>query len=86
LTNVYPNNNKNNNNKKKNNKVKSKPLELFELAGKKYSNNEYFSKKNIRINIRILPTYPIVDNSSSAKCQFFNVPPVHIMLRDLLTQ
>jgi hypothetical protein len=30
LTNVYPNN-KNN---KKNNKVKSKPLELFELAGK----------------------------------------------------
>jgi hypothetical protein len=35
LTNVYPNN-KNNNNKKKNNnnKVKSKPLELFELAGK----------------------------------------------------
>jgi hypothetical protein len=37
LTNVYPNNNKNNkNNKNKNNnKVKSKPLELFELAGKK---------------------------------------------------
>jgi hypothetical protein len=40
LTNVYPNNNKNKNNnknnkkKKKNNKVKSKPLELFELAGK----------------------------------------------------
>jgi hypothetical protein len=31
LTNVYPNNN----NKNKNNKVKSKPLELFELAGKK---------------------------------------------------
>jgi hypothetical protein len=30
LTNGYPNNNKNNNN----NKVKSKPLELFELAGK----------------------------------------------------
>jgi hypothetical protein len=33
LTNVYPN--KNNKNNKKNNKVKSKPLELFELAGKK---------------------------------------------------
>jgi hypothetical protein len=31
LTNVYPNNNKN----KKNNKVKSKPLELYEFAGKK---------------------------------------------------
>jgi hypothetical protein len=38
LTNVYPNNNKNKNNKnnKKNNKVKSKPLELFELAGKNH--------------------------------------------------
>jgi hypothetical protein len=35
LTNVYPNNNK----KKKNNKVKSKPLELYELAGKKRSTN-----------------------------------------------
>jgi hypothetical protein len=36
LTNVYPNNNNNNNNnnnKKKNNKVKSIPLELYELAG-----------------------------------------------------
>jgi hypothetical protein len=32
LTNGYPNKNKKNNN---NNKVKSKPLELFELAGKK---------------------------------------------------
>jgi hypothetical protein len=36
LTNGYPNKNKkNNNNKNNNNKVKSKPLELFELAGKK---------------------------------------------------
>jgi hypothetical protein len=33
LTNVYPNNKKKKK-KKKNNKVKSKPLELFELAGK----------------------------------------------------
>jgi hypothetical protein len=33
LTNVYPNNKKN---KNKNNKVKSKPLELFELAGINY--------------------------------------------------
>jgi predicted nuclease with TOPRIM domain len=38
LTNVYPNNNNNNNNKNKNNNnnnntVKSKPLELYELAG-----------------------------------------------------
>jgi hypothetical protein len=33
-TNGYPNN-KNSNNKNNNNKVKSKPLELFELAGKK---------------------------------------------------
>jgi hypothetical protein len=30
LTNFYPNNNKN----KKSNKVKSKPLELYKLAGK----------------------------------------------------
>jgi hypothetical protein len=38
LTNGYPNDkNKNKNNKKKkNNKVKSKPLELYELAGKKF--------------------------------------------------
>jgi hypothetical protein len=36
LTNGYPNNNmNNNNNNNNNNKVKSKPLELFELAGKK---------------------------------------------------
>jgi hypothetical protein len=39
LTNGYPNNNNNNNNnnnknKNNNNNVKSKPLELFELAGK----------------------------------------------------
>jgi hypothetical protein len=35
LTNGYPNKNKKkNNNNKNNNKVKSKPLELFELAGK----------------------------------------------------
>jgi hypothetical protein len=34
LTNGYPNKNNNNNN---NNKVKSKPLELFELAGKNSS-------------------------------------------------
>jgi hypothetical protein len=64
LTNVYPNNknNKNNkNNNKKNNKVKSKPLELFELAGKKFilkfslvkffwSN---FSMKSRKINITL---------------------------------
>jgi hypothetical protein len=38
LTNGYPNKNKKNNKKKNNNnnKVKSKPLELFELAGKKH--------------------------------------------------
>jgi hypothetical protein len=40
LTNGYPNKNKkkknnNNNNNNNNNKVKSKPLEFFELAGKK---------------------------------------------------
>jgi hypothetical protein len=35
LTNGYPNKNKKNK-KNNNNKVKSKPLELFELAGKNY--------------------------------------------------
>jgi hypothetical protein len=43
LTNVYPNN-KNNNKNNNNNKVKSKPLELFELAGKK---NQILQKKSI---------------------------------------
>jgi hypothetical protein len=38
LTNVYPNNNNknNNNNNNNNNIVKSKPLELYDLAGKKH--------------------------------------------------
>jgi hypothetical protein len=39
LTNVYPNNNNNNNNK-----VKIKPLELYELAGKNPSN--FFKTEN----------------------------------------
>jgi hypothetical protein len=53
LTNVYPNN-KNNNNKK-NNKVKSKPLELFELAGKNSGNNSFkFTPKFAHIFIYIL--------------------------------
>jgi hypothetical protein len=38
LTNVYPNHNNNNNNNKNNNKVKSKLLELYELAGKNSKN------------------------------------------------
>jgi hypothetical protein len=33
LTKLYPNNKNKNKNKNKNNKVKSKPLELFELPG-----------------------------------------------------
>jgi hypothetical protein len=39
LTNDYLNKNKKNNKKNNNNKVKSKPLELFELAGKKDCGN-----------------------------------------------
>jgi hypothetical protein len=38
LTNGYPNKNKKKNNNNNNNKVKSKPLELFELAGKNSEN------------------------------------------------
>jgi hypothetical protein len=43
LTNGYPNKNKK---KKNNNKVKSKPLELFELAGKKYRAAKGIFKSN----------------------------------------
>jgi hypothetical protein len=58
LTNVYPNNNKNNkkknnNNKKKNNKVKSKPLELFELAGKNCTSTVR-KRKQFTLSITIL--------------------------------
>jgi hypothetical protein len=42
LTNGYPNNK---NNKKNNNKVKSKPLELYELAGKNLPLNCKQNKK-----------------------------------------
>jgi hypothetical protein len=44
LTNVYPNNNtKNNkNHKKNNNKVKSKPLEIYELVGKFFFGKSIF--------------------------------------------
>jgi hypothetical protein len=41
LTNVYPNNNKNN----KDNKVKSKPLELYELVGKNQGHMSDISEK-----------------------------------------
>jgi hypothetical protein len=50
LSNVYANNNNNNNNnnKKKNNKkVKSKPLELYELASKN------FQHKKVKITVKI---------------------------------
>jgi hypothetical protein len=43
LTNVYPNNKKN-----KNNKVKSKPLELYELAGKNLNKNKNKTEKASR--------------------------------------
>jgi hypothetical protein len=39
LTNGYPYNKKKKNNDNNNNKVKSKPLELYELAGKNWSNH-----------------------------------------------
>jgi hypothetical protein len=65
LTNVYPNNNKkkkNNNNKKKNNnkknknnnnKVKSKPLELYELASE---SNNYISFGDVVRNTAVRET------------------------------
>jgi hypothetical protein len=48
LTNGYPNNK---NNKKKNNKVKSKPLDLFELAG----NKNYLLKNKSTYHASIVP-------------------------------
>jgi hypothetical protein len=54
LTNGYPNKNKKNKkkNKNNNNKVKSKPLELFELAGKKFGGSRPadLAVKGIRTN------------------------------------
>jgi hypothetical protein len=44
LTNGYPNKNKKKK-KNNNNKVKSKPLELFELAGKKVETHSSFVSK-----------------------------------------
>jgi hypothetical protein len=56
LTNVYPNNNNNNNNNKKknnnDNKVKSKPLELFKLAGKNCSEKHWY-KSTIACSILV---------------------------------
>jgi hypothetical protein len=64
LTNVYLNNNNNNNNNKnknnkkknnnnnnKNNNVKSKPLELFELAGKNKTEYHFRPYPRSRINL-----------------------------------
>jgi hypothetical protein len=59
LTNVYPVNNKNNNGKN-NNKVKTKPLELYELAGKKLSLTKFEMCK-----ISFLKTDPNVDKISA---------------------
>jgi hypothetical protein len=47
LTNVYPNNKNNSNNN--NNKVKSKPLELYELAGK---NSFHYTNYCFRTSIK----------------------------------
>jgi hypothetical protein len=57
LTNGYPNKYKKNNNNKNNNKVKSKPLELFELAGKKIlsASGQY----PIRVHCSIVTVYKI---------------------------
>jgi hypothetical protein len=84
LTNVYPNNNKNK--KKKNNKVKSKPLELFELAGKNWKRHysQFSSSRSSGLGylmecyksllIYFLPASKVFTHST------------HIMLRNLLTQ
>jgi hypothetical protein len=55
LTNGYPNKNKKKNNN--NNKVKSKPLELFELAGKK-NRSEFFQVDQRSKLFRLWPHNP----------------------------
>jgi hypothetical protein len=68
LTNGYPNNKNNkNNNKKKNNKVKSKPLELYELAGK----NE--SKSRISADLLVLQDSKYCLLKDYVKCIFNKV-------------
>jgi hypothetical protein len=53
LTNVYPNNKNKNKNKKNNNKVKSKPLVLYELAGKKQLMVDPVRRRQSRIVARM---------------------------------
>jgi hypothetical protein len=62
LTNGYPNKN-NKNNKNNNNKVKSKPLELFELAGKNhiyYESHQYRNKSKSQLTSPTPPQLPAV--------------------------
>jgi hypothetical protein len=71
LTNGYPNKNNNNKNKNKNknNKVKSKPLELFELAGK---NSELFCLQ-VSLSHKQSTLYAVSADDSSPvieKCSF----------------
>jgi hypothetical protein len=55
LTNGYPNNKKNNKNNKNNNKVKSKPLELFVLAGKNWKIlRQKLTSRKYDINYKVL--------------------------------
>jgi hypothetical protein len=55
LTNLYPNNNKKKNNN--NIKVKSKPLELFEIAGKKLLSGSYSQTNNYKLLMSAVPRY-----------------------------
>jgi hypothetical protein len=66
LTNVYPNNKKKKNNNN-NNKVKSKPIELYEIAGKKQK-----KKNSLLYKCSVKLTKETVSNSFTKSCSFLS--------------
>jgi hypothetical protein len=66
LTNVYPNNKKKKK-KKNNNKVKSKPIELYEIAGKKQK-----KKNSLLYKCSVKLTKETVSNSFTKSCSFLS--------------
>jgi hypothetical protein len=65
LTNVYPNNKKKK--KNNNNKVKSKPIELYEIAGKKQK-----KKNSLLYKCSVKLTKETVSNSFTKSCSFLS--------------
>jgi hypothetical protein len=80
LTNGYPNKNNKNNKKNNNNKVKSKPLELFELAGKnltldvKKSNSSNETPNVMTVGVE---NYGLSDKNERILCTALNLFKTH---------